>query len=127
MRFGLFIYGSLETISGGYLYDRQLVSYLEAQGDQVEIISIPWRSYTQHLLDNLSRDLYSRLINLQVDILLQDELNHPSLFDLNRRLKKSVNYRIISIVHHLRSSEDHPAWQNQFYSAVEKRYLKRVD
>ena len=127
MRIGLLVYGPLDTISGGYLYDRQLVSYLEAQGDQVELISIPWRNYTQHLLDNLSRDLYRRLNNLTIDILLQDELNHPSLFDLNRRLKNSVNYRIISIVHHLRSSEHHPGWQQVIYSAVEKRYLKSAD
>jgi glycosyltransferase involved in cell wall biosynthesis len=127
MRIGLLIYGSLETVSGGYLYDRQLVSYLETQGDRVEIISIPWRNYTQHLLDNLSRDLYRRLNNLEIDIILQDELNHPSLFDLNRRLKKSVNYRIISIVHHLRSSEPHPSWRQVIYSAVEKRYLNSAD
>lgn len=127
MRLGLLIYGSLDTVSGGYLYDRQLVSYLEAQGDRVEIISIPWRNYPQNLLDNLSRDLYRRLNSIKIDILLQDELNHPSLFDLNRRLMKSVNYRIISIVHHLRSSEFHPGWRQVIYSAVEKRYLNSAD
>jgi glycosyltransferase involved in cell wall biosynthesis len=127
MHIGLLIYGSLETISGGYLFDRQLVSYLEAQGDQVDIISIPWRNYPLHLLDNLSRGFYRKLVNLPVDILLQDELSHPSLFHLNRGLKKKVNYRLISIVHHLRCSEFHPSWQNEFYSTVEKLYLQSVD
>jgi hypothetical protein len=28
MRIGLVIYGSLDTLSGGYLYDRKLVDYL---------------------------------------------------------------------------------------------------
>jgi len=127
MRIGLLIYDALDTVSGGYLYDRQLVSYLESQGDQVEVVSIPLRDYSQHLLDNLSRPLYNRLEDLPVDILLQDELNHPSLFYLNRKVKDSINYPIISIVHHMRSSESHPGWQNSVYSAVEKNYLGSVD
>ena len=48
------IYGSLETISGGYLYDRMLVEHLRGQGDQVEVISLPWRSYARHLAGQLS-------------------------------------------------------------------------
>jgi len=94
MRIGLLIFGSLDTVSGGYLYDRQLVRYLEAQGDHVQVVSIPWRNYPKHLFDNLSTDLFNRLLNLPVDILLQDELNHPSLFYLNQRLKKAASYRI---------------------------------
>ena len=53
MKLGLVIYGSLDTVSGGYLYDRKLAEYLRAQGDEVEIISLPWRSYAAHLTDNL--------------------------------------------------------------------------
>jgi glycosyltransferase involved in cell wall biosynthesis len=127
MRVGLLIYGSLETISGGYLYDRRLVGYLRRQGDQVEIISLPWRNYLHHLSDNLSSRLLNRLKSLPVDVLLQDELNHPSLFWLNRRLKNQVNYSILSIVHHLRSSEARPAWQNWIYRQVESRYLEALD
>ena len=52
MKIGLIIYGSLDTLSGGYLYDRMLVDYLRAQGDTVEIISLPWRNYAAHLTDN---------------------------------------------------------------------------
>ena len=52
MRIGLVIYGSLDTLSGGYLYDRKLVEYLRAQGDTVEVISLPWRNYAAHLTDN---------------------------------------------------------------------------
>ena len=49
MNIGVLIYGSLDTISGGYLYDRKLVEYLQRQGDVVEIISLPWRNYARHL------------------------------------------------------------------------------
>ena len=53
MRVGLVIYGSLETLSGGYLYDRKLVDYLRRQGDEVQIISFPGQDYARHLLHNL--------------------------------------------------------------------------
>ena len=127
MRLGLIIYGTLDTLSGGYLYDRQLVAHLRSQGDRVEIISLPWRSYAHHLADNLSTKLLRHLQRLDLDILLQDELNHPSLFWLNQRLRQEVSYPIVSIVHHLRSSEARPTWQNRFYRLVERRYLSGVN
>ena len=126
MRIGLVIYGSLDTLSGGYLYDRKLVEYLRGQGDTVEIVSLPWRSYPRHLLDNFSPAWKRRLAALDVDILLQDELNHPSLAWANRVLKNAP-FPVVSIVHHLRSSEEHPAWLLPFYRWVERRYLASVD
>jgi glycosyltransferase involved in cell wall biosynthesis len=127
MRIGLLIYGSLETLSGGYLYDRQLVDYLHSQGDQVTIVSLPWRTYFRHLGDNFSARFQAQLGQINIDVLLQDELNHPSLFRLNQRLKPMVGYPIVSIVHHLRSSELRPAWKNQLYGWVERGYLNSVD
>jgi hypothetical protein len=124
MRIALLIYGSLDIVSGGYLYDRKIVEYLRSQGDQVEVISLPWRSYVKHLRDNFSQDLLRRLEQLSVDFLLQDELNHPSLFWLNRQLRPKVYYPILAIVHHLRSSESRPAWQNSLYRQIELRYLE---
>jgi glycosyltransferase involved in cell wall biosynthesis len=126
MRVGLVIYGTLDTLSGGYLYDRKLVEYLRACGDRVEIISIPWRSYPRHLLDNFSPSWSRRLAALDVDVLLQDELNHPSLAWANRVLKNAP-FPVVSVVHHLRVSEEHPAWLLPFYRWVERRYLASVD
>ncbi len=126
MRVGLVIYNTLDTVSGGYLYDRKLVEYLQHAGDTVEIISLPWRHYAAHLSDNFSADLFRHLRQARVDVLLQDELNHPSLFFLNRRLRPQVRYPILSIVHHLRSSEAHPAWQKFFYRWIEQQYLASV-
>ncbi len=127
MKIGLIIYGRLQTISGGYLYDRKLVEHLEAAGDTVEIISLPWEGYGRSLLHNVWFALAEQLQMADFDVLLQDELNHPSLFWLNRRLRGKVSYPIVSIVHHLRSSEARPRWQNWFYRLVEQRYLASVD
>ncbi len=46
---------------------------------------------------------------------------------LNRRLRKQAGYPIVSIVHHLRSSERRPSWQNGCYRWVERLYLSGVD
>jgi glycosyltransferase involved in cell wall biosynthesis len=119
MKIGFVIYGSLDTVSGGYLYDRKLVEYLRAQGDIVEIISLPWRNYTAHLADNIHFRLPFNL-----DMIIQDELNHPSLLFAN---KQPHSYPVISLVHHLRCSELRPKWHNIFYRAVEKKYLQSAD
>jgi len=119
MKIGLVIYGSLDTLSGGYMYDRKLVEYLRAQGDTVEVISLLWRNYASHLTDNLSFKLPANL-----DILIQDELNHPSLISANSGRHP---YPIISLVHHLRCSELRPKWQNDLYRVVEKKYLQSMD
>jgi len=136
MRIGLVIYGSLDTLSGGYLYDRKLVEYLRSQGDTVEIISLPWRNYAAHLTDNLHfrlPDVVARRstattkqspLHQPFDILVQDELNHPSLILANQGKHP---YPVISLVHHLRCSELRPKWQNAFYRLIEKKYLRSVD
>ena len=129
MHIALVIYGDLATTSGGYLYDRMLVQHLRSAGAEVEVISIPWRNYPRHLLDNLSQELLERHIPGNCyDLILQDELNHPSLFMLNRRLhRRDGDLPIISIVHHLRSDEQHPPLQRALYRMVENRYLRSGD
>jgi glycosyltransferase involved in cell wall biosynthesis len=127
MHIGLLLYGSLDKLSGGYLYDRKLVAYLEARGDNVEIISLPRRNYVRHLSDNLSSSFRRRLLRLQADVLLQDELNHPSLFILNHYLRGSINYPIVTIIHLLRSAVGHPVCRNYVYRRIERSYLSSVD
>jgi len=124
---GLIIYGSLDTVTGGYLYDRKIVEFLQNRGDRVEIFSQTWRGYVWRLLDNVSIRSLRALRSARLDVLVQDELNHPSLFLLNRRLRGNVRLPVVSIVHHLRCSELRPAWQNRLYQAVERHYLGTVD
>ncbi|MEJ2672038.1 MAG: glycosyltransferase family 4 protein [Deltaproteobacteria bacterium] len=127
MHIGLLIYGSLDTVSGGFVYDRNLVRYLQEQGDRVEVISLPWRAYPRSLADNLNSLLQRRLRQADFDVLLQDELVHPSCFWLNQCLRPRINYPIVGIVHHLRCRERRFAWKNRLYRKVEKRYLDSVD
>jgi len=127
MRIALIIYGSLEMISGGYLYDRKLVEFLRNNGDEVDVISLPWRSYSRHLLDNFSRGLEGSIAHGKYDVVLQDELNHPSLLRLNSRLKGRMP--LISIVHHLRISEASSFYWplTTLHRLIERSYLRSVD
>ena len=125
MKIGLVIYGSLETMSGGYLYDRQLVSYLKSCNDDVQVISLRPGSYALHLTDNLHVRLPRNL-----DIVIEDELVHASLLAANalhRRPNAQGSYPTISLVHNLHSLERRPAWQNAAYREVERMYLRGVD
>lgn len=125
MRLALALYGDLGFTSGGFLYDRRLVAHLRSRGESVEVIALPWRSYARGLLDNFSPALCRRLAASRPDLLLQDELAHPSLFWLNRRIAPKPP--LVAIVHHLRCSEARPAWQNRLYALVERCYLESVD
>lgn len=125
MRLGLVVYGSLDRTSGGYRYDRRLVSGLRNRGHEVEIVGLPDGSYGRELLVNGSPRAVGELSFLNVDVLLQDELCHPSLL-LYNRLDRSET-PVVSVVHHLLSQEPRSPWRNAAFRAVERRYLETVD
>jgi glycosyltransferase involved in cell wall biosynthesis len=120
MHIGFALYGGLDQQSGGFRYDRRLIEELRAGGDTVEVINLPWRSYPRGLIDNLSPPPLDRPHD-EFDVLLQDELAHPSLLRANRR----VSCPVVCIVHHLRADEGRPL--TPLYRAVERRYLDTVD
>ena len=123
MHVGLVVYGGLDRTSGGFRYDRKLVSHLEQRGDEVEVISIPWRTYLGNLGEAFSRSLRSRL-NRPFDVLLQDELCHPSLWRHNPRLDRPG--AIVSLVHLLQSGGA-TTRLTPIHRTVERRYLETVD
>ena len=123
VRIGLIVYGSLDVVSGGNLYDRMLAEHLQRKEHVVDVISLPNRGYAMDLIENVSPSLKRRLRDSSFAVMLQDELAHPSLFRINR----NASTKLVSIVHHLRSSEDRPRWQNELYRKVEKAYLETID
>jgi glycosyltransferase involved in cell wall biosynthesis len=119
MKIGLLICGSLDTVSGGYYYDRRLRASLQARGHAVPVFSIPWRNYAAVLAGSRSYRLPPGL-----DLLIQDELSHPALITANRPPHPCP---LISLVHHLRSCESHPGWLNFCYRSIEQSYLRSAD
>ncbi|PSP73372.1 glycosyltransferase family 1 protein [Halobacteriales archaeon QS_3_64_16] len=125
MKIGFFVYGEVETTSGGFLYDRKLIENLRERGDSVEVIELPWPSYPRGLVSGFTTDL-DRLEG-DFDLFLQDELAHPTLLGLNARLRRKYGTPIVSIVHHLRCSETGPRSAKVCYRAIERRYLRGID
>lgn len=127
MKIGWMIYGSLGKMSGGYLYDRLVVEGLREAGHEVEVISMPDVGWWRSLPHNWDANLMEETLELDLDLLVQDELNHPSLFLFNHWFKRRTRIPVVSLVHHLRSSEHHPAPLCPVYSAIERLYLSTVD
>lgn len=125
MRVGLVVYGDLDSRSGGYVYDRKLVDHLRELGDEVELFSLPERRYGRALAHNVGRSLRRRLRSADLDVLVEDELCHPSLVWTNYRLDLDVP--VVALVHHLRSAEQRAPWKNSLYRRVERCYLRSVD
>ena len=122
MYIGMAIFGSPETVTGGYLYNRTLVKYLRDMGHKVDIISQPYPKYYLNIVS-----LGKHLRQLPLDVLIQDEATHPAFFLVNQYLRTRVPYPIISIVHHLHSSERCSAWQKRLYGEIERQYLMTID
>jgi len=127
MRVGLIIYGGLDFPSGGFLYDRMLVGTLRQAGDEVDVISLPWETYRKCMAHNFDPGIRTRLRAWKGDILLQDELVHPSLFLQNRALRRSLGVPFVSIVHHLASSERRAGIPGSADRIAERSYLRSVD
>ena len=127
MKVGLVVPGNLDFPSGGFLYDRQLVAALRRAGDEVEVISLPWDSYAVSIAHNLDPRLRARVRSWRGDLLLQDELAHPSLVLANQGLRRAGSIPTVSIVHHLRSSERLGPIARAASLLVEREYLRSVD
>jgi glycosyltransferase involved in cell wall biosynthesis len=127
MHIGLIIYGRLNNLTGGWLYDRLLVKYLRERGHTVEVIALKQRGYIRNLADNFSPHLYRRLVDNNCELLLQDGLVHPSLAGLNRRLKDRHSRPLVTIVHQVLCRQPLNRFQQLFYQAVEQRYFRSVD
>lgn len=127
MKVVLVAYGPLGTRSGGYFYDRMLAQELGSRGHSVQVVPIPPRRGPLNISYNLSSRLLEDLVGASPDILLEDELCHPSLFLMNRRFRRRSPAPIVSIVHHLASSAAPSAGGRARCRALEKRYLASVD
>lgn len=116
------VYDSLDELSGGYRYDRKLVEYLSAQGDSVDVITIPHNT-GRETAGHTSRTLRRRL-NRPVDVLLEDELCRPSLVSHNPHLDEPD--AIVSLVHLLDSAASETTAESS-HQTSERRYLETVD
>jgi glycosyltransferase involved in cell wall biosynthesis len=131
MRIAFVVYGSLEQISGGFIYDRALVGGLRSLGHDVDVVGLPWHGYLQAVARDFALGPPLRAPPTAgaavYDAVVQDELVHPSVALSNRRPEAWPRGRcLVALVHNLQSrqpGEAFAAWK----SRVERRYLGTVD
>lgn len=130
MRIAFVAYGSLDQISGGFIYDRALVSALRSLGHEVDVFSLRWPSY----FGAVARDVVfgpplrpPPADTPLYDAVVQDELVHPSVFRTNRDARGWPRGRaLVALVHNLRSRQPGEALAG-LKARVERRYLGTVD
>ena len=127
MKLLLIIYGSLSQISGGYLYDRRVVSFLRARGVVVEVLGLRRLSYPACRLQAL-RPRLRRLLRHpgDYDVIVVDELTFPSLCDPGRR-RHPRSPRLAVMVHHLAVSERKSPLPRRVAARLERRLLLAAD
>jgi len=130
MRIAFVAYGSLDQISGGFIYDRSLVSALRSLGHEVDVFGLRWPSYLGAVARAfvLGPPLRRPPANTPIyDAVIQDELIHPSVFHTNRNTGGWPRGRLLlSLVHNLRSRQPGEALAG-LKARVERRYLATVD
>lgn len=127
MRIGLIIYGRLETLTGGYIYDRFLVEALRGRGHQVEVISLASKPYALCLLDNRPGKPADLPKDRSWDLLLEDALCHPSLISANRRIRNLRRSTVVAIVHQVLCRQPRHRLFNCIYRWMERKYLRALD
>ncbi|WP_437670710.1 glycosyltransferase family 4 protein [Sorangium sp. So ce131] len=114
MRIAWIVYGALDQITGGYLYDRLVVERLRAQGDHVEVVSLD-PAPRSRLLSGLA--LSRRLARTAPAAVVGDELCFrelgPAFAALPRRIAR------VLLVHHLSAWELPPGPRRAALSLLE--------
>lgn len=139
MRLALVVYGSLEQVSGGYLYDRQVVAFLRRRGVVVDVHSLRAAPYFLCTLQNFQPRL-RRLLRrgrsggVLYDAVVLDELVHPSVFLAVGRSKPGCGAQptpdrppVFILVHHLNSDEAGPPLRRAAARVMERRLLRGSD
>lgn len=119
------VYGELDERSGGYLYDSRLKTVLEERGHRVVPVSLKDGSLLGKILQN-GRRLLRMIDGVKPDMVLIDELNHPSVF-LSTNLLRRNGYRVVVLVHHLRCRERVSSFGRRLHEWMERRTLTGPD
>jgi len=129
MRLLFVIYGSLDQISGGYLYDRKVIEYLKGRGVEVDCLQLPACPYILCPLHSFYaplRRLFRGSQSGSYDCIVIDELTHPSVFLAVSRRKRS-RPPVVVLLHHLKIQERIGPLLKIVARSMERRLLRRCD
>jgi len=114
LRVAWVVYGSIDQVSGGYIYDRFVVDHLRALGDTVTVVSVEPNGGRPPVLGS---DDY--------DVVVGDELCFRELGPLFRSAPRDV--RRVLLVHHLTAWEHAPGPRHDELLALEKAAIDAAD
>lgn len=100
MRIGLVIYGDIEQRTGGNIYDRELLRSLATFGATWTLLNLR-DPRSPHGVGESVAEILARSNSEDFDVLLQDELCHPALNEINAALGSSRRPLRVAIVHNL--------------------------
>ncbi|WP_437500400.1 glycosyltransferase family 4 protein [Sorangium sp. So ce1099] len=122
MRIAWIVYGALDQITGGYIYDRLVVERLRAQGDAVEVVSLDPAPLSRALA---GLALARRLARVDPDVVVGDELCFPELGPAFAALPRRIA-RVL-LVHHLSAWELPPGPRRAALALQETAVLRLCD
>ncbi len=114
LRIAWIIYGSLDQVSGGYIYDRLVIEQLRLLGDEVTVVSLDPTALAPPELDTAA-----------YDAVVGDELCFRQLVTLLPTIPARVCRALL--VHHLTAWELSPGAERDATLVVERRALDAAD
>ncbi|HEY3253551.1 MAG TPA: glycosyltransferase, partial [Polyangiaceae bacterium] len=114
LRIAWLVYGSLDQVSGGYIYDRLVVEHLRALGDRVTIVSLEPNATSLPVLSPT-----------EYDVVVGDELCFRELGPLFRAAP--VGLRRVLLIHHLTAWEHAPGATRDELLALETAAIDAAD
>jgi glycosyltransferase involved in cell wall biosynthesis len=117
MKIAFITYGSLENLTGGYLYNQKVVNHLKNKGILIEVIGLKQKSYFLNVIWNFWLYFNCKIF----DLIMEDELVHPAVFLFNRLVHKKV--KVVALVHLLQWLVQKPPFL-PLTKTMEKQMLK---
>lgn len=123
MKIAWLVYGDINQITGGYLYDKHIIHYLKKQEYDIDVINIPQLPYFLNTIWNFWLPWHLR--RKSYDLIIEDELIHPAVFIFNWWVKWRKYSRLAALVHHFKWLETQ-GWRQSIISGIEKKMIKPV-
>ncbi len=121
MRVAKIIIGDINSLTGGYLYEKKLIEYLRGKGVQADVVSIPNIPYMLQFFSNFWLPFH--FLGKKYDVIIEDELAHPAVWLFNFWASYVKKTKVVAIVHMFRWIALRDSWQMPLVKFIEKTML----
>lgn len=125
MRVAKVIVGDIETLTGGYLYEKKLVDYLRQSGIQADVVSIPRMPGVLQFFSSVYLLVHFR--GKHYDVVIEDEMAHAALWLFNLWAKRMSSLKLVALVHMFSWVASPARWHASLLKLTEKRMLAACD